>query len=882
MGWQCKLCKFVASSKGELLKHYRLKHGHFGRGNVLPCIHLNCPCSFKTWSALRSHLYRAHNSEDTQSPQNAFKCKICDSCFQNTKNYFQHINSHLKRLETIECVFEGCEFQTNIYGTYATHKSRKHPSYACNDFKAEVIVKCLSNSVEQNELPVLESVGELDSTVGLDSEESEDDTGVLEKLIGSLFLKLESVYNVSGKCIDDLVEQLQFICTSSSQYIPNLVRDILTQNNCTVDETVISELVEKLCRCNPLSKAFGADGPFVSKFKRAKYFKENFRIVEPVEYILDPVVNCTFQYIPILQSLQQLLNDKDIASWILTRHSSTASQLSSFHDGEYYKSNEFHANGELRISLILYVDDFEICNPLGTSRKKHKVTAVYWVIADVPSELRSQLTSINLALLCKANDIKKFGYDTVLEPLLNDLITLEKEGIFFPTVGKNIRGTVFCVSADNLGAHSLSGLVESFTGHYICRFCIGDKSDYQQKKVHSGAFPPRTKENYALHIQTVKENPALLHNYGVKKGCPLTDKLKYFHFVTGYPPDVLHDLFEGIIPLEVALCLNVFIKKRYFTLIKLNELITQFPYKGTDKIDHPQPIPLHFASCKSIGGNAAENWTLLRLLPFIIGVKIPFDEPAWQVLMTLKDITELVVSPIQTEESISYLDTLISEHRDRLLEVFPEQKLIPKHHFLEHYPAMIKCFGPLVCVWTMRFEAKHSFFKRVVKYTHTFRNVLLSLASKHQLMMAYDLHSVAKPVLSVSKVSSIPLALLHVEIQDSFKEAYPTQTTVNLTNAVSYHGTKYAIGMILPYGSTSGLPDFVEISQIVIVGSDLNFIVMLLNGWYHEHFRGYVVENSGKMTLLQIKQLSDTYPLAAYCVGGNRMVTLKRHIISQC
>lgn len=79
--------------------------------------------------------------------------------------------------------------------------------------------------------------------------------------------------------------------------------------------------------------------------------------------------------------------------------------------------------------------------------------------------------------------------------------------------------------------------------------------------------------------------------------------------------------------------------------------------------------------------------------------------------------------------------------------------------------------------------------------------------------------------------------------------------------------------MILPHGSTGGLPDFVEISQIVTVGSDLNFIVKLLNSWYYEHFRGVVLEHSGKMILLHIQQLSDTYPLAAYCVGGKRMVS---------
>lgn len=505
---------------------------------------------------------------------------------------------------------------------------------------------------------------------------------------------------------------------------------------------------------------------------------------------------------------------------------------------------------------------------------------MYWVLADIPTELRSQLTSIQLALLCKASDVKTFGYETVLEPLLKDLITLERDGIFCSQLGRYIRGTVFCVCADNLGAHSLSGLVESFSGHYICRFCLGDHSDFQQKEVRSGAFPPRTKENYDLHVQTIKENSSSVHFCGVKKGCPLTGKLKYFHFVTGYPPDLLHDLFEGIIPLELALCLHVFIRKRYFSLTELNNFITEFPYKWTDKTDRPQIIPLNFSTRKSIGGNAHENWTLLRLLPFIIGEKIPKNDEAWQVLMTLKDITELVVSPSHREESICYLDTLISEHRNRLLEVFPEQKLTPKHHFLEHYPDLIRGFGPLVCLWTMRFEGKHSFFKKVVKHTNSFRNVLLSLASKHQMMMAYYSDGNAlKPSVCVTKVSSLPLELLDVEIQQCLKELYPTQAYVNLTNSLTHHGTKYASGMVLPHGSTCGLPDFVEILQIVVLSNEFLFIVKLLNSWYDEHFRAFILDPSGKMTLIHPRVLGDTYPLTPYRVEGKQMVSIKRHIV---
>jgi len=103
--------------------------------------------------------------------------------------------------------------------------------------------------------------------------------------------------------------------------------------------------------------------------------------------------------------------------------------------------------------------------------------------------------------------------------------------------------------------------------------------------------------------------------------------------------------------------------------------------------------------------------------------------PAWEVLFVLRDIVEPVVSQVHTEETICFLDSKISEHKHRFLMVFPEQRLIPKHHFLEHYPELIGDYGPLVSLWTMRFEAKHSFFKRVVRHTRSFRGWSLSQQS---------------------------------------------------------------------------------------------------------------------------------------------------------
>lgn len=92
------------------------------------------------------------------------------------------------------------------------------------------------------------------------------------------------------------------------------------------------------------------------------------------------------------------------------------------------------------------------------------------------------------------------------------------------------------------------------------------------------------------------------------------------------------------------------------------------------------------------------------MLPFMIGCKVPEDDAAWQVLMTLKDIVELVMAPVHTEETVGYKESKISEHRYRYLNVFPEEKSKPKHHFLEHYSWLTTAFGPLVVLWTMRFE----------------------------------------------------------------------------------------------------------------------------------------------------------------------------------
>lgn len=890
--WQCKKCRTAVSSRSQLLKHYRLAHGHFGRRH--PCAYSDCPCVFKTWNALHSHLSRSHANQTVQKSVSlaTFNCHLCTcSDIASAQEYFCHINGHLKSHETVHCMFEGCSFQTNVYGTFKSHKNRKHNPYTLKDFKLGIVKTSeTQNSVNSsiNDSFSAEdgnSNADSDSDIEIDTE-AQDLSKTIELKFASLLLKLENYFHVPSTAIDELLTELHYLTGCASVPISNqVILDTFKNHNLCVDQLVIKELTSALSSFNPLLKAVAKDGPLATAFKRRQYYREHFDVIDPVEYILESQTNRTFQYVPILKSLQQLLKQKDLLNKVVDNHAGQQSvneeQYRSYRDGHHFLNNDFLSGEELRISLCLYVDDFEICNPLGTSRKKHKLCTVYWILGNLPPGCHSSLSSIYLVLLCKSDDVKTFGYQKIFQPLLHDLVTLEQQGVFIDHLGTFIKGTVQCVVADNLGAHGLAGFVESFSGDYFCRFCTATRSEIQSKEVKNGEFALRTEELHHAHVASAREKGVAC--YGVKNTCVLAESLSFFKVTAGFPPDVAHDLFEGIVPIELAECFRLLIAKKYFTFDSLNEMIQTFPYKWGDKTNRPHLLPRTFQSKKSVGGNAHENWCLLRLIPLIVGKLIPEDEPAWQLILDLKDIVDLVVCPIHTNESIAYLESKISEHRYRYQELFPERRLLPKHHFLEHYPAMIPLFGPLILLWTMRFEAKHAFFKQVVRHTNCFKNITLSLANKHQLMIGHDMHSSSceKPCLEVARVSTVPVEVLKDDIARILSQKYPDAAVVNLAQNVFVDGINYRNGMIIAHGSVGGLPHFAEIVQMCVLKDRLAFIVKKLNSWYREHYRAFELDPSPKdVSLIELSELADRYPLSDYKVGALRMVTLKRYIHS--
>ena len=127
--------------------------------------------------------------------------------------------------------------------------------------------------------------------------------------------------------------------------------------------------------------------------------------------------------------------------------------------------------------------------------------------------------------------------------------------------------------------------------------------------------------------------------------------------------------------------------------------------------------------------------------------------------MLLKDIVELAVAPRHTEETLHFLDCKIAEHRHLLQLTFPDFRLRSKQHFVEHYPQFIRMFGSLCEVWIMCFKGKHKFFKRAIRTAQNFKNVAMTLETKHQraIICLLDCSSFFRPSVEMSQVTPVLL-----------------------------------------------------------------------------------------------------------------------------
>ena len=99
----------------------------------------------------------------------------------------------------------------------------------------------------------------------------------------------------------------------------------------------------------------------------------------------------TYQYVPLLLSLKSLLSDPSVLEQVeqcplRVRRSGVLDDVC---DGELYQSHPLFSVNPLALQIIMFYDELELCNPLGTHFKKHKLSLFLFTLGNIELKHRS-------------------------------------------------------------------------------------------------------------------------------------------------------------------------------------------------------------------------------------------------------------------------------------------------------------------------------------------------------------------------------------------------------------------------------------------------------------------------------------------------------------
>ena len=561
---------------------------------------------------------------------------------------------------------------------------------------------------------------------------------------------------------------------------------------------------------------------------------------------------------------------EDYQAEVLNPHTSTNSfLLTDFCDGTLFKSHPLFSVEHHALQIVGYYDDLEVVNPLGSYTKKHKLGCLYFFLANVRPQYRSSLKCIHLVAVGRTEDIQHYGMNLFLSPFVDDLKRLYLDGLTV-AVGdsrRTLHGGLIAFLADTLAAHAVGGFKGSVSfALRVCRTCMVTPEELQHC-FSASACGLRTSESYFEQCNLL-HGPLREHystTYGVNFMSVL-EEVPGYSVINGLPHDIMHDLYEGVVPYEFKLLLRHCVGQSYFSVEELNRRIECY------RFDSNEPRLLDPSVIKSndtkIRQSASQMMSLSQQLPLIIGDKIPLDDSHWKSFLLLLRICQISNSPVCSKDTIAYLRVLIEEKLRIFKELYPHEKLLPKHHYMIHYPDQMEQLGPLIQCWTMRQEAKLNFVKKVSRLSN-YKNICKTVAKKHNFWMCYQFQK--DPHLLTPSISHSPKYVSHALrtedecIQREFLRLIPCLELESEIKHLKWLKVQSSTirersFVLIKYDVDS--PVFGKVLDILCVNlTCLLYVQVYIGELFSSHYNGFVIKTHGDFSVVNVDTLQDYRPI---------------------
>lgn len=673
-----------------------------------------------------------------------FVCCVC-KCSINVCNFVQirkHLQDHLLLGDLrypIKCQQERCSSDFGSIYNFMRHFKSFHAVAQSN-----------------NVLPVVEET--VDETVDDDMSVDEE---IMSRPCSPFVSDLSTDLNSS---LSSEAMSLMCMLRANSAVPYSIVSEVMSSCSAMVN-SVVDHIVEH-CNKQPknddsLKQLVDSLGNFenpikslISNYQQANAIKSHRLYVEPTSLTVGlPSIEARnragtienvnvykeFNYVSLLQTLKCLFSKKDFydafTQTSIKRTTDFDECVTDFHGGDRYKRNEFLQKPNT-VLLQLFYDDMATTNPLRGACAYYNVGVFYYTIKNLPTYYNSCFSNVHLLALCHAMDFAECGFSFVLEELMREIRILETCGIEVDVEGLGSRtffGTLFQVTCDNLALNSIFGFIKSFNCDYFCVHCYALKDEIQFK-FRENEFKMRNKMDYQNDLKMAEGMQT--HVKGVTGKYCMLNNSQHFHIMENRTNDCMNTLLEGIVPFEIGCILSQLVgHDKLFTLAAVNQkLAAYYALSSVEKKDKPLEISSVQCTGKGISPSmkAVQIWSLLRFLPLVLHELVPTKNLYVTLLQHLCYLTSIVFSPCFTPGVLIFLEDFIADHLTMFKNAFPDVTLKPKHHFLIHYPNIIRANGPPMSYSCLRYELKNSFFKRSAHIVCNFRNITQTLAARHQ------------------------------------------------------------------------------------------------------------------------------------------------------
>ena len=723
--------------------------------------------------------------------------------------------------------------------------------------------------------------------------------------------------SLSEPPIEDIrTEALSLCCMlRANSAVPySIIPDVMSSCNVmlnSVVEHVISSLQSPLIQnmddvhkfCESLKQLQSPLESLQSDYKQVTAITSNPLFVKPTRLItglpcIEAVTNGSrtqnvavykeCQYISVISNLQSLFSSRDFVaafeSESLTEACNTEFITSNVQSAGRYRQHEFYQKSNT-VLIQLFYDDMATSNPLRGACAYYNIGVFYYTLRNLPAYFNSCFSNVHLLALCHSMDLKEHGFGIILDKFMSEIHILETQGISVDVAGvgsRHLFGTLFQVTCDNLALNALFSFTKSFTCDFFCVNCYASQTDIQ-KHFRESQFVLRSKVEHDGDCANASRQNSVVK--GVSGTC-LLNKSDYFHIIENKTNDCMHTVLEGIVPFELGCILYRLVHEKLILLDTLNRKMSLFYSSLTvEKKNKPLEIVGVHCSGKGISPSmkAVQIWSLLRMLPLVLADIVSQKHPCIRLLHHLCHLTSIIFSPCFTQGMIAYLEDVIEDHLCNFKTIFPDVPLKPKHHFLVHYPSIIRANGPPVTYSCLRYELKNSFFKRSAHIVCNFRNITLTLATRHQFnaLLARLSGKGIRDFVFVKNCGNVFLHTLNEGSAICSTLNCTLSDTVLLTEIINYRGKT------LKRGSIVIIKDGINCYPLCIF-----FFVKRESEWKIVGKKAHVTEFIAGATaaviafdvpcavkVLSLVDLFDAEPLDVIKLQGKDVVCLKWHVV---